>query len=237
LSEEKRVAIRIDSEIPPASGLGSSAACAVASVAATARLLGRRLELHELMTLAGMAEELIHGTASGVDVAAATYGGLLLYRRSAPPVPVKTYGKIPIIIALTGKKRSTAKMVAQVAEVKKKNEDVFNHLLYTSSELTKLAASSMTKRDVKTLGRILNFHQQALRWLRVSNEMIERIVSHTLREGAAGAKLTGAGGGGAIIILPNRGSESALLESVRKVAHNAFLSYIPAGGVRSWLEE
>jgi hydroxymethylglutaryl-CoA reductase len=189
------------------------------------------------MTLAGKAEELIHGRASGVDVAAATYGGLILYRRSTPPVPIKTYGQIPIIIALTGQRRMTAKMVAHVGEIKKNNEDLFSHLLYTSSELTKLAATSMQKRDVKTLGRILTFHHHALRWLQVSNKEIEQIVNHAIREGASGAKLTGAGGGGAVIILPKEGAEYSMLHSVRKIVPNAFLSQIPVGGVRSWLEE
>lgn len=237
LNEDRRIEIRIDSKIPVASGLGSSAACAVACVAAATKLLNRKLELQELMTLSGKAEEIIHGRASGVDVAAATFGGLILYRRSSPPIPLKTYGKIPIIIALTGQRRMTAKMVAQVGEVKKKNEDLFDHLLYTSSELTKLAATSMQKHDVKTLGRIMNFHQQALRWLQVSNDEIDEIVNQTIKRGAAGAKLTGAGGGGAVIILPKEGAEYSMLRSVREIVSNAFLSQIPAGGVRSWLEE
>jgi mevalonate kinase len=73
--------LRIESGIPPGAGFGSSAALAVAVVAACRRALDADATLEEIARLALSVERLQHGTASGVDVQAVLRGGVLLCRR------------------------------------------------------------------------------------------------------------------------------------------------------------
>jgi mevalonate kinase len=75
--------VRIDSDIPPGSGCGSSAALSVAIVGAILRALGAP---HDDATIARRAlavERQQHGRPSGVDVEAVLRGGLLWCRRGA----------------------------------------------------------------------------------------------------------------------------------------------------------
>lgn len=73
--------VRIDSTIPPGSGFGSSAALAVAVVAACRRACDDDVALDEIARLASAIETRQHGRASGVDVQAVLRGGVLWCRR------------------------------------------------------------------------------------------------------------------------------------------------------------
>jgi mevalonate kinase len=77
------LAVRIDSDIPPGSGCGSSAALSVAIVGAILRALGAP---HDDATIARRAlavERQQHGRPSGIDVEAVLRGGVLWCRRGA----------------------------------------------------------------------------------------------------------------------------------------------------------
>ncbi|MBS7614476.1 mevalonate kinase, partial [Candidatus Bathyarchaeota archaeon] len=72
--------LKIDSDIPVAAGLGSSAAIAVASTAALSHLFSLCLNDKEIFEFAFEAEKIVHGNTSGVDPAVSTYGGILCYQ-------------------------------------------------------------------------------------------------------------------------------------------------------------
>lgn len=74
--------VRIESAIPSSSGFGSSAALAVAVVAACRRACGADDDLENIARLALEVERHQHGQASGVDVQAVLHGGVLLCRRT-----------------------------------------------------------------------------------------------------------------------------------------------------------
>jgi mevalonate kinase len=76
-----RFDLLIDSAIPAGSGFGSSAALAVAVVAACRRACGDDIGPDEIARLALSIERLQHGGASGVDVEAVLRGGVLWCRR------------------------------------------------------------------------------------------------------------------------------------------------------------
>ncbi len=76
-----RFDLRIDSAIPSGSGFGSSAALAVAVVAACRRACGDDVSPDEIARLAVSIERHQHGGASGVDVEAVLRGGVLWCRR------------------------------------------------------------------------------------------------------------------------------------------------------------
>ncbi|HXO18960.1 MAG TPA: hypothetical protein VOA87_03445 [Thermoanaerobaculia bacterium] len=73
--------LRIESDLPVGSGLGSSAAAAVAVVAGTLEFFGAAADLPTVERLAHEVERRQHGTPSGVDAATVLHGGLLWARR------------------------------------------------------------------------------------------------------------------------------------------------------------
>src|SRR5262245_24818739 len=77
------LSLRIASDIPPGSGLGSSAALSVGVVAAVFAALGLRGAADTIAEVAKRVEARQHGRPSGVDVEAVLRGGTLWCRRTA----------------------------------------------------------------------------------------------------------------------------------------------------------
>jgi mevalonate kinase len=81
--------VLVDSGVPPARGLGSSAATAHAMVRAFDELFGTGLSDREVFELVQVSEHAAHGRASGIDALAVGATGPVLLaegRGSAPPV-------------------------------------------------------------------------------------------------------------------------------------------------------
>ncbi|PYQ95504.1 MAG: homoserine kinase [Acidobacteria bacterium] len=97
LGERRGVALTIRKGLPLSSGLGGSAASAVASVVAVAALLGACLPLDVLMACAFEGERLAAGSAHGDNIAPALYGGLVLVRQPDPPDVIR----LPVPAGLT----------------------------------------------------------------------------------------------------------------------------------------
>jgi homoserine kinase len=85
LGERRGVALTIRKGLPLSSGLGGSAASAVAAVVAVDGLLGARASLETLMACAFEGERLGAGSAHGDNIGPAVYGGFVLVRVANPP--------------------------------------------------------------------------------------------------------------------------------------------------------
>ena len=83
--ETRGVALTIRKGLPLSSGLGGSAASAVAAVVAVDALLGARTPLDRLMACAFEGERIGAGSAHGDNIGPAVYGGFVLVRVPNPP--------------------------------------------------------------------------------------------------------------------------------------------------------
>ena len=80
-----RRALSIRKGLPLSSGLGGSAASAVAAVVAVDALLGANTSIETLLTCAFEGERLGAGSAHADNIAPCLYGGFVLVRRANPP--------------------------------------------------------------------------------------------------------------------------------------------------------
>jgi homoserine kinase len=85
LGERRGVALTIRKGLPLASGLGGSAASAVAAVVAVDALLGAKSSLELLLSCALQGEHLGAGSAHADNIAPSLYGGFVLVRQPDPP--------------------------------------------------------------------------------------------------------------------------------------------------------
>src|SRR5260221_3055373 len=85
LGERRGVTLTIRKGLPLSSGLGGSAASAVAAVVAVDALLGARSSLETLMSCAFEGERIGAGSAHGDNIGPAVYGGFVLVRVADPP--------------------------------------------------------------------------------------------------------------------------------------------------------
>jgi len=197
-------AIVANATVPPRAGLGSSAALAVALVRALAQATDRALDDDAVEKAALAAERVFHGTPSGIDVALATRGGLGLFRRGegltridAPPVR--------LAVGISPEPRDTAARVAAVAARLAAEPQT------TRARLERLGELALAGRALVQLGPLFDEAQSILAALGVSSPGIERLCALARDAGARGVKLTGAGGGGAVIALPGSDGEEPIL--------------------------
>ena len=238
LGEKRGVKLTIQSDLPPRSGLGSSSSSAVAAVAASARALGHTLPLDDIIKLAMSAEHLVHKNPSGIDVHVSARGGVLLFTKGTPPEPIQLKKKVRFVIASTGVERETGELVERVRMWREQNPSLFNSLVESASILSRCCAEALILGDLKRAGAILNFFHSTLSWLGISIKEIEQIVEVALSCPAAlGAKLTGAGGGGSVIILCSEDGVEDVVKSVSKVASETFITRLPNNGVKTWIEK
>src|SRR6476660_1684669 len=97
LGERRGVALTIRKGLPLSSGLGGSAASAVAAAVAVNALVGARASLETLMACAFEGERIGAGSAHGDTIAPAVYGGFVLVRVPNPPDVVR----LPVPAGLT----------------------------------------------------------------------------------------------------------------------------------------
>jgi homoserine kinase len=97
IGERRSVALTIRKGLPLASGLGGSAASAVAAVVAVDGLFDAHTSLEMLMACAFEGERLGAGSAHGDNIGPAVYGGLVLVRVANPPDVIR----LPVPAGLT----------------------------------------------------------------------------------------------------------------------------------------
>jgi homoserine kinase len=85
LAETRGISLSIAKGLPLSSGLGGSAASAVAAVVAVDALLGARCSQETLLGCALEGEQIGAGSAHADNIAPAIYGGFVLVRSAIPP--------------------------------------------------------------------------------------------------------------------------------------------------------
>jgi hydroxymethylglutaryl-CoA reductase len=219
--------IEVFPHIPRAVGLGGSAALAVAIIRALATYYDLDINDEEICSLAFESESIAHGSPSGIDNTLATYGKFTLFRKGNPPLmkELKTPKAIPIVIGLTGVESLTAKMVAGVRKAREGNRALCDNIFGEIDSLVMKSMKAIKSYDLDKLGEYMNLNQGLLNALQVSSPELEEIVAIARKNGALGAKLTGAGGGGAAIALCPDNAEKVSV-AIRKAGYATLVTQI-----------
>jgi len=208
-----------DARIPARAGLGSSAALATAAARAAAGAIGRADATDAIAAAVAEAEAAFHGNPSGIDAAGT-------FTRADGWRPAAVLQPITLCVGLSGKPRDTAAQIASVARLRERLAAV-DHILRALGTLTDEAAAALAKGDVDGLGRIFDAAHGLLSALRLSSPELDALVHAARAAGAIGAKLTGAGGGGAVIALAPA-HERDVLARWSEAGFDGFLTEIAA---------
>jgi mevalonate kinase len=217
------VDVVVESDLPAGAGLGSSAAFAVAVARALCEYTRRREGGDDVLAMANAAERVFHGNPSGMDTAIAAAGGLGLFRRGHGLRRVVPAKPLHIAVALCGAARDTAAQVAAVAELEQTVGDAVRHLFDTLGALAQRGARAIEDGDLELLGRLFDIGHLCLGALGVSTPELDDLCRRLRSEGALGAKLTGAGGGGAAIGLVPPERMPLLLAALEHAGYQAFV--------------
>jgi len=224
--------IEVNSTVPVAAGLGSSAAAASAVTAAVGALLNVKISREDVFRISFEAEKFAHGTPSGVDPAISTFGGVLMFQMDTGFKPIEVKADIPLVVGHTGVARSTRVQVSKVRSIKEKYPQIFESMRETARIIVLEAVEALKRGDLETLGYLMNFNHALLYGLGVSDESLEWLINASKKAGALGAKLTGAGGGGCMIALAEESNIERVLEAVQRAGGHAFIAKKMDEGVR-----
>jgi len=206
--DPQKVSLRIwlGGNLPGFSGIGASAASSVAIARAIAEEFGMDLSDEKINEAAYEAEKAYAGNPSGIDNTAATFGGLIWFKKNlgggANTIErLSIREPVEIVIGNTGIVANTKAMVAGVGERKKRNPEKYGALFGQAEDLAFKARKALEAFDLKQVGRLMNENHRLLQEIEVSCKELDHLVDLAREHGAFGAKLTGGGGGGCMVAL------------------------------------
>ncbi len=212
----------LEAEVPARAGLGSSAAMAVAVARAVAARTGAGEE--DVLAAVAAAEAVFHKTPSGIDAAVASRGGVGRFDREAGWQATPIRQPIELCVGLSGQTRQTSDLVSAVADLCERTP-VARRLIDALGDLARAGMEALASGDRESLGHQFNMAHGLLSGLGVSTPELDALVRAARAAGALGAKLTGAGGGGAVIALaPDRAED--VLKRWRSLGCYGFLTLV-----------
>jgi D-glycero-alpha-D-manno-heptose-7-phosphate kinase len=232
LGIDRGVEIHHDGDLPARSGMGSSSAFTVGLLHALHALRGEMMTKHQLTTEAIRLEQDILGeTVGSQDQTLASYGGLRHVRFQTdgeievsplvlPPGRLEEL-KSNLMLVYTGIAR-TASDVAQsyVPELESRRRQ-----LRIMTQMVDEAIQILTGGvNLIAFGELLHEAWIAKRSLSpvVSNDEVDRLYETALDAGALGGKLTGAGGGGFLLLFVPPENRASVIEALDGCIHVPF---------------
>jgi mevalonate kinase len=224
--------IEINSTVPVAAGLGSSAAVLAAVTASVSALLNLTMPKEDIFRVTYEAEKIVHGTPSGIDPAISTFGGALLFQMDTGFKPLEAKMDIPLIIGDTGVERSTRVQVEKVRDINERYPRVMEPIMLAAREIVLKAIEALKENSLETLGDLMNINHALLYGIGVSDESLEWLTNAARKAGAFGAKLTGAGGGGCMIALAKDERIPQVVEAIQRAGGRPFIAKKTDEGVK-----
>jgi len=233
--------IKIRSDIKPGSGLGSSASVAVALTGALFKYLDWDIDLELINKIAYEAEKVAHGTPSGIDNTIATYGGLVKFIKTKDyPIieKISLDESFPLVLVDTGLGRSTKVAVSKVRGLLDKYDHFVKKIFETIGGIAEKIWDLFTSKNLnlEIIGELMNLNHGLLNAIGVSNARIEEIINFARELGALGAKITGAGLGGYVLILPPEDNLNLIVDELKKKFGAVYLTSISNTGLNVYIQ-
>ena len=234
-------------DAPPGSGLGSSSALVVAMVEAFRGSFNLPLGPYDVAHLAFEIERVDLALAGGKqDQYAAAFGGLnFIEFMAGDRVIVNPLRVIPaflnefessIVVCLTGQSRNSDEIIArQISGIKNLSDE-------TIKNLDQLKRDAVDMKQALLSGRLNSMHGLFDRsWNAkkrtasgISTAEIERIMEAAMANGALAGKVSGAGGGGFVMLLTDPENRYRLISALNKAGGQATPVYFTQRGAEMW---
>jgi len=200
------------SEIPPGTGLGSSGAVTVNIINVINHLEHLNMGKQEIAETAYHIEHDELGMPIGKqDEYAAAFGGLNFMRFerdriTVEPLQIKEEAKQrleeDIMLFFTGRTRQSSHILKSQDESCRDDEGLVIESLHNIKRIALEVKKALEEGDLRRFGELLHESWENKKKLAhgISNERIDSIYNTALQKGAVGGKLTGAGGGGYMML-------------------------------------
>jgi D-glycero-alpha-D-manno-heptose-7-phosphate kinase len=233
-------------DAPPGSGLGSSSAMMVALVGLLKEWKNLPLTDYEVAELAHEVERVDLGIAGGMqDQYAATFGGVNYIEFLRDRVVVNSLKLSPdtineleynLLLVDTGKIRLSSNIIADQVDRYERGETASVDALRELKRLTSEMKESLLRRRFDEFGALLNEEWQHKKRMsdRISSPELDRLYQLALDEGAIGGKITGAGGGGHMLLYCRFERKHRVAEALRAAGCEPSEVALEPLGLQTW---
>jgi len=248
--QASRITKRKELDLPVKKGLSSSAAISVACAAALYTLATDQYKintydvLRELSDIAYIAERKILGINCGqMDQYTSAFGSILYIdcsKEPAKPMQLNPKIELNIVIGDTRQKKDTPRILGWLGKRYREREQLFMEGLEAIADIVEEARKELSKEypDIYRIGELMNQNQYYLKnYFRVSGDCpispnnLDKLIEAALDAGALGAKLTGSGGGGAMIALTTVEKKEKVAKAIEKAGGKSYVTKISEKGI------
>lgn len=219
--------------------MGSSASFSVSLTAALLKAFDVLNLTKELVSKWSFeCEKLFHGKPSGIDNSICTYGGAILFKNGQIIEQLNELKSFDIILVYTNVARNTKELVAKTSSRLAQFPEIMDNILDAIDKISLTQWSQIKNDDYNKIQTLVTINQNLLNSIGAGHEAIDDIVK-IANEFDLAAKLTGAGGGGTVFILPKPNiKQNELDQLLNKLKSKNYKSWIvKTGSIGLTLEE
>jgi mevalonate kinase len=228
--EKTPIKITYGGSLLAGSGVGASAASCVS----LARALNDEFDLGytiEQINYVGWEGEFpYHGTPSGVDNTASTYGGLLLYWLKEGEKHferIKAARPLHCVLGNSGITANTAALDDYIDLERERDPELFTARLRTITDQVHEMKGALEAGDLAKVGAIMTDNHKILIDMDLSHDILIDLCNMALEMGALGAKLTGGGRGGYMNALcPDEDIQEAIASAMEQEGYKVIRTTI-----------
>lgn len=251
-NNDVRVPVQITThcDVLPGSGLGSSSTIVVALIEAMTRYLGVSVTTKEMAKLAYQIERVDCGLAGGMqDQYSASYGGLnemtfiqsgeVLVEMLEIPQSILDELETSLILFYTGTSRDSGHIISdQVSGFESGSHSVLNGIHGIKNEAKKMK-QHLLNGNLQGIADSLNagWKNKKLTAKSITNSHIDQMMRVALNSGALGGKISGAGGGGFLLLLVDAAQRSAVIDKMRGLGGEIRNCHFTFRGAHSWIAQ
>jgi D-glycero-alpha-D-manno-heptose-7-phosphate kinase len=236
----------LHSAAPPGSGLGSSSAVMVALIGLLSDHMKMPLTDYEKARLAYTVERQDLGLKGGTqDQYAAVFGGFNFIEFRADDVIVNPLRIHPetiaeleynLLLCFTGKTRVSDHIIDDQTSRYQSQESSTTDGLEMQKELAVAMKDALLQDKLTEFGGLLDKAWQAKKQLspRISNDHIDELYEAAMHSGALGGKVTGAGGGGYMLLYCRYDSKHKVQAAMAELGAEAVDFQFDHAGLTTW---
>jgi D-glycero-alpha-D-manno-heptose-7-phosphate kinase len=230
-----------DSESPAGAGISGSSALMIASTAALAHFTDRNLTLEQMRVIAQNVEAQIIRVPTGCqDYYPALYGGVSsihldadgIHREDVPVMPEEIESRF--VLAYTGAPRQSGINNWEVFKAHiNGNKQVFRNF-QRIVEIARAMHQALIRADWDEVSRLLREEWKLRRTNApgITTPLIDKLIDVAVKHGGRGAKACGAGGGGCVVFLVEKGAASRVATAIGENGGRVLPLQVARGGLR-----
>jgi D-glycero-alpha-D-manno-heptose-7-phosphate kinase len=233
------------SSAPPGSGLGSSSTMMVALTGLLAQHYGVVMGAYQVAQLAWAIEREDLGIAGGMqDLYAATFGGFNFIEFTDRVIvnPLRIRDEIALelelslLLCFTGITRDSARVIEDQTRRATTGADDTLAGLRAQKELAVAMKAALLTGELNEFGALLGeaWTQKKRMSPFISNERIDELYELALSKGALGGKITGAGGGGYILLFCDFTTKHRVIEALEFAGADVTEFAFDSKGLTTW---